>query len=154
MEKYMEQSLVALRIAKIIKAIESLIPEYLPNPLDFQIANGNVAVCIIDSQGDLYGKLFNGNGDRIRQREAFRVAWTKASQVWITGIKTYEYEKLVFSGQIDPGQFGINAPDFIGWEGGQPLALDSETTISVGFSGFRGTVDLEIAQRALKMTAE
>lgn len=149
----MEPNLVAARIAKILKAIESLIPEYLADPLDLQISQGNVAVCIIDAQGNVYGKLFAGNGDRLRQRESYCVAWVKASQVWITGVKTFEYEKLVFSGQIDAKQFGITHPDFIGWEGGQPLSLDSDTRISVGFSGFRGTTDLEIVQRALKLTA-
>ena len=145
----MEQDLVAARIARILKAIESLIPEYLSDPLDLQIAQGNVAVCIIDAHGTVYGKMFEGAGDKLRRRESYRVARVKASQVWITGIKTFDYERLVFAGQIDAGQFGINAPDFIGWEGGQPLSLDSETLISVGFSGFRGTSDLEIVQRAL-----
>lgn len=149
----MEPTLVASRIAGIIKSIESLMPEYLADPLDLQISQGNVAVCILDANGNVYGKMFSGNGDKLRQRECYRVAWTKASQVWITGVKTFEYEKLVFSGQIDAKQFGITHPDFIGWEGGQPLSLDLDTRISVGFSGFRGTSDLEIVQRALKLTA-
>jgi uncharacterized protein GlcG (DUF336 family) len=148
----MEQSKVAARINRMIEVMGTLIPEYMANPLDQQIANGNVAVCIIDSYGNMYGKIFDGNGNKIRQREASRVAWIKATQVWITGIKTYEFEKLVFSGQLDAKQFGISNPDFIGWEGGQPLHLDQETLISVGFSGFRGTSDLEIVQRALALT--
>ena len=149
----MEPDLVASRIAGIIKAIESLMPEYLADPLDLQIAQGNVAVCIIDANGNVYGRIFSGDGNKLRQRESYRVAWTKASQVWITGMKTFAYEKLVFTGQIDAGKFGIIAPDFIGWEGGQPLSLDSDTRISVGFSGFRGTSDLAIVERALKLTA-
>jgi hypothetical protein len=32
-------------------------------------------------------------------RESFRVAWTKASQVWITGMKTGEYEKKIFNSE-------------------------------------------------------
>lgn len=132
----MEPNLVAARIAKILKAIESLIPEYLADPLDLQISQDNVAVCIIDAQGNVYGKLFAGNGDKLRQRECYRVAWTKASQVWITGIRTFEFEKQVFTGQIDAKQFGITHPDFIGWEGGQPLSLDSDTRIPWASAAF------------------
>ena len=127
----MEPNLVAARIAKILKAIESLIPEYLADPLDLQISQGNVAVCIIDAQGNVYGKLFAGNGDRLRQRESYRVAWMKASQVWITGVETFEYEKLVFTGQIDAKQFGITHPDFI-WMGGRTATLPG-----FGHSNFR-----------------
>jgi uncharacterized protein GlcG (DUF336 family) len=87
--------------------------------------------------------------DKIRQRNSFRIAWTKASQVWITGIKTGEYERMVFTGQIDDRPFGIIRPDFIGWEGGQPIAVDGNTRLSVGFSGFRGATDLEIVQKAV-----
>ena len=67
----------------------------------------------------------------------------------ITGLKTGEYEKLVFTGKIDEHQFGIIRPDFIGWEGGQPIAVDGQTRLSIGFSGFRGTSDLEIVQKAV-----
>ena len=150
----MEPRQLAARVAQLLHAIESLLPEYLANPLDLQISQGgNVSVCIIDAQGNVYGKMFSSNGDKLRQRETFRVAWTKASQVWITGIKTYEYEKLVFTGQIDAAKYGIKHPDFIGWEGGQPISLDSDTILSVGFSGMRGTSDVEIVQRALKLAA-
>ncbi len=77
------------------------------------------------------------------------MAWTKASQVWITGIKTAEYERLVFTGQVDEEKFGIGRPDFIGWEGGQPVVVGGEIVLSAGFSGFRGTSDLEIVRKAL-----
>ena len=84
-----------------------------------------------------------------RTRQSYKIAWTKASQVWITGYKTGEYEKLVYSGQIDENKFGIIRPDFLGWEGGQPVTLKDGTRLSVGFSGFRGTSDLEIVLKAV-----
>jgi len=150
----MEDSQIAARVARMIDVMGTLIPDYMANPLDRQIANGNVAACFIDADGNMYGKIYDGNGDRIRQRQASRVAWIKATQVWITGVKTLEFEKLVFSGQLDPKPFGIDAPDFIGWEGGQPISFDAETVVSVGFSGFRGVSDIEIVQRALTLTQD
>jgi len=149
----MEQSLVAARVVGIFKAIESLIPEYLSNPLDQQIARGNVAVCIIDAHRTVYRKMFEGTGDKLRQRESYRVAWVKASQVWITEIKTFEYEKFVLPGKSTRGVLALMLQILLDGRG-QPLSLDSETLISVGFSGFRGTSDLEIVQRALELTAE
>jgi len=137
-------------INKLLKAVEELFPQYLANPVDFNIAAGNCAICILDNEMNVYGKLF-GN-DKIRSRQSFKVAWTKASQVWITGYKTREFEKLVYSGQIDSHNYGISDPDFIGWEGGQPLKLKDGTILSVGFSGFRGVSDLEIVIKAVKQS--
>jgi hypothetical protein len=82
-------------IAKILVELENLIPIYMQNPMDEKIANGNVAVCIIDENGNVTGKMYGKN--KVRSRETYKVAWTKASQVWLTGIKTGEYEKLVFN---------------------------------------------------------
>src|SRR5215469_4900624 len=136
------------RIAEgLISAVGKRVPEYLAIEEDRQRNEGNCALCIIDDSGTVRGKMFGT--DKIRQRHVFRIAWTKASQVWITGIKTGEYEKMVFTGQIDDKQFGILRPDFIGWEGGQPLVVDGQTKLSVGFSGFRGATDLEIVQKAV-----
>ncbi|HTQ50157.1 MAG TPA: hypothetical protein VMJ12_05560 [Candidatus Acidoferrales bacterium] len=134
-------------IRNLIAAVEKRIPEYLAVEADQQLNGGNCALCIVDEAGGVYGKMFGT--DKIRQRQCFRVAWTKASQVWITGYKTGEYETLVFTGQVDEKSFGIIRPDFIGWIGGQPLAVDARTKLSVGFSGFRGTSDLEIVQKAV-----
>ena len=134
-------------ISKIIEETEKLIPFYMVNKEDEQIANGNVAICIIDSEGVIYGKMFGTN--TVRARESFRVAWTKASQVHITGYKTGEFEKLAFNNIIDEEKYGIERPDYIGWEGGQPITLADGTVLSVGFSGFRGVVDLEIIIKAL-----
>jgi len=77
------------------------------------------------------------------------VAWTKASQVWLTGVKTGEYEKMVFNGLAEENGNGIEAPDLIGWQGGQPLTLPDGSKLFVGFSGFRGVIDLEIMAKAL-----
>ena len=134
-------------ISKIFAELESLIPVYMQNPEDKNIANGNVAVCIIDEDGTVYGKMFGTNKPRLRQ--SYKVAWTKASQVWLTGVKTGEYEKMVFNKQVEENANGIEAPDLIGWQGGQPLSLKDGTKLSVGFSGFRGGVDLEIMVKAL-----
>jgi uncharacterized protein GlcG (DUF336 family) len=141
----METSMV---INQIFAAIEKLIQVYMEDPLDKNIANGNVAVCIIDEDdGTVYGKMFGTNKPRLRQ--SYRVAWTKASQVWLTGVKTGEYERMVFNKEIGENANGIEAPDLIGWEGGQPLTMKNGIKLSVGFSGFRGVTDLEIMVKAL-----
>jgi glc operon protein GlcG len=143
----MEANQIAGLIEDVITAVEKRLPEYAAIEEDRKRNEGNCALCIIDEAGAVYGKMFGT--DKIRQRNVFRIAWVKASQVWITGIKTGEYEKMVFTGQIDDQQFGIMRPDFIGWDGGQPIALDGNTKLSVGFSGFRGASDLEIVQKAV-----
>jgi len=135
-------------IEKLITCIEELVPVYMAIPEDYAKANGVASLCIIDEDGRIYGKIF-GN-DKLRGRDSFRIAWTKASQVWITGYKTNEYEKMVFADRIDPQQFGIKLPDLVGWLGGQPVTLLDGTKLSVGFSGFRGTSDLEIVEKALE----
>lgn len=134
-------------VHRIFSAIEKLIPLYMEIPEEKCISNGNVAVCIIDNEGLVHGKMFGTNPPR--QRQSFRVAWTKASQVWLTGVKTGEYERMVFNKEVAENANGIEAPDLIGWEGGQPLTLQNGTVISVGFSGFRGKADLEIMVQAL-----
>jgi uncharacterized protein GlcG (DUF336 family) len=143
----MEPKALAVLIQKIIAAVEKRVPEYLANEEDRKNNEGNCALCIIDAAGEVHGKMFGS--DKIRQRTSFRIAWIKASQVWITGYKTGEYEKLVYAGKIDEHTCGINKPDLIGWEGGQPIAIDAQIKLSVGFSGFRGTSDLEIVQKAV-----
>ena len=135
-------------VEKMFAAIEKMIPEYMENTDDKRIANGNCAVCIISEEGKIFGKLFGT--DKARQRQSYKVAWTKASQVWLTGVRTGEYERMVFNGEIEENANGIEAPDLIGWEGGQPLDLPDGSKLSVGFSGFRGTTDLEIMVRALQ----
>ena len=140
------QNLAAI-IGKMFAEMENLIPVYMQNPEDKDIAGGNVAVCVIDENGLVYGRMFGTNKPRLRQ--SYRVAWTKASQVWLTGVKTGEYEKMVFNQLVEENGNGIEAPDLIGWQGGQPLTLPDGQKLAVGFSGFRGVVDLEIVVKAL-----
>ena len=90
------------------------------------------------------------NNDKIRSRESFRVAWIKASQVWLTGMKTGEFEKKVYSGELSESISGIRKPDFIGWDGGQPVILNDGSKLSIGFSGFRGVTDLEIVLKGVE----
>jgi glc operon protein GlcG len=120
----------------------------MSDPSDASISGGNVAICIIEDDGTVHGKMYGEN--KIKSREIFKIAWTKASQVWITGMKTGDYEKMVFNDQVDERKFGISRPDLIGWEGGQPVTLKDGTVLSVGFSGFRGTSDLEIVTKAVE----
>jgi glc operon protein GlcG len=134
-------------IQSIIVAVEKRLPEYLAIAEDRNKNNGNSAICVVDPAGVVQGKMFGS--DKIRQRHAFRTAWLKASQVWITGLKTGEFEALVYAGKLDESSYGIIRPDFIGWEGGQPIAVDGQTRLSVGFSGFRSASDLEIVQKAV-----
>jgi uncharacterized protein GlcG (DUF336 family) len=136
-------------IIKILDKIESLIPSYMAIEEDRIKANGSVAACIIDGQGNVYGRIFGEN--KILGRERHLVAWTKASQSWITGMKTGEFEKQVFNSEIDEKKFGIRRPDYIGWEGGQPVALPDGTIFFAGVSGFRSESDLEIVIRAVNM---
>ncbi|MDD2306003.1 MAG: hypothetical protein PHP53_14980 [Prolixibacteraceae bacterium] len=135
-------------IEKLISSIEELVPVYMAIPEDYAKANGVASLCIIDENGQIFGKVFGI--DKLRGRDSFRIAYTKASQVWITGIKTNEYERLIFTDQIDPQPFGIKLPDLVGWLGGQPVTLRDGTKLSVGFSGFRGTSDLKIVNEALE----
>jgi uncharacterized protein GlcG (DUF336 family) len=136
-----------LIISKVFDEIEKLIPVYMDVPADKNISNGNVAACIIDENGLVHGKMFGTNNTRLRQ--SYKVAWTKASQVWLTGVKTGDYERMVFNKELDENGNGIEAPDLIGWQGGQPLTMKNGSKLAVGFSGFRGVTDLEIMEKAL-----
>jgi glc operon protein GlcG len=142
----------ALTLEKLINALflalEPEIASYRNSPEDWNISDGNVAICIITEEGKIYGKVYGR--DRLRQRNFYRIAWHKASQVWITGHKTGDYEKIVFGGEMDPEDSPIELPDLIGWVGGQPLQIDRDTLLSVGFSGFRGFNDINIVQKALQ----
>ena len=134
-------------LERVFESIEKQIPTYMEFEEDRVIAEGNVAVCIIDEDGQVYGRMYGS--DPIRQRAFFRIAWIKASQVWITKKPTGKFEELVFAGKLDDTQFGIERPDFIGWEGGQLIQLGAKA-FAVGFSGFRGVNDLQIVTDAIK----
>jgi uncharacterized protein GlcG (DUF336 family) len=138
-----------ITINKMFESISNQIPTYKNSAPDWTISEGNVAVCIMDEAGNIYGKIW-GN-DKIKGRKYYDIAYRKASQVWITGYKTGEYEKLVFAGSLNPKDFGIELPDLMGWEGGQPIQLDAETKISCGFSGFKGINDLGIVKLAAEV---
>jgi uncharacterized protein GlcG (DUF336 family) len=135
-------------INRMFDHIESKIDDYRNSDADWSISHGNVAVCIIDGAGNIYGKIWGEN--KVRGRSFYDVAYRKASQVWITGYKTGEYEKLVFTDVLNYRDFGIELPDLMGWEGGQPLQIDPNTRISCGFSGFKGINDLAIVKNALE----
>ena len=135
-------------ITSIFEVLEEEVKSYQDSYDDWKISEGNVAICIITDDGRIYGKLFGK--DRLKQRKFFRIAWQKASQVWITGYKTGEYEKIVFGGQMNPEDSPIELPDLIGWIGGQPIQIDQDTTLAIGFSGFRGSNDIDIVQNAVQ----
>jgi uncharacterized protein GlcG (DUF336 family) len=139
-------------INKIFEQVDLLIPNYLAIPEDAQISNGNLAVCIIDEEGNVYGKMFGSVKPRLRQ--SYKVAWIKASQVWLTGVSTGEYEKMVFNQEIEENANGIEAPDLIGWVGGQPLITKSGKTLAIGFSGFRGVTDILIMKKAFSIAEQ
>jgi uncharacterized protein GlcG (DUF336 family) len=141
-----------LLILKIIENLSELIPTYKESKIDWNITEGNVALCIIDDAGNVYGKIWGDN--KIKGRRVYDIAYRKASQVWITGYKTGEFERLVFTDQINYRDFGIDLPDLMGWEGGQPIQLDAETKISCGFSGFKGVTDVAIVKRAVQNVQE
>ncbi|MEJ7647066.1 MAG: hypothetical protein WKF87_20880 [Chryseolinea sp.] len=136
-------------VRQMFDAIEKLNPAYMQVPEDEIISHGNLAVCVIDEAGQIHGRVYGSLKPRLRQ--SYKVAWTKASQVWLTGVKTGEYERLVFNKEVGENANGIEAPDLVGWEGGQPVTLKSGYKLSVGFSGFRGTTDIEIVLKALAL---
>jgi glc operon protein GlcG len=135
-------------INRIFNSIELLIPEFMNNHENSIISNGNVAACIIDEQGIVYGKMYGT--EKAKLRYSYKIAWTKASQVWLTGVKTGEYERMVFNNEVEENANGIDAPDLIGWEGGQPITLFNGIKISVGFSGFTGKSDINIIELAIQ----
>jgi glc operon protein GlcG len=136
-------------IENILAAIAGLVPEYRKNPVDQAKGAGHCAACIIEADGTIHGKMFGD--DKNRLRNLYRVAWMKASQAWITGMKTGEYEKKVFNSEVNADLYGIILPDLIGWEGGQPITLKDGKTIFAGFSGFTSKSDLEIVLKAVAM---
>lgn len=144
----MTQEQIQAVVNKMFDHISGKIDDYRTSEPDWSISQGNVAACIIDEAGNIYGKIWGTS--KVRGRSFYDVAYRKASQVWITGYKTGEYERLVFSDVLNYKDFGIELPDLMGWEGGQPLQLDTETRISCGFSGFKGVNDLAIVKNALE----
>ncbi|WP_281631477.1 heme-binding protein [Flavobacterium luteolum] len=143
----MNDEILRLKIDLGLLNIFTLIPSYMECKEDKKVSNGNVAVCIIDQKGSIYGRMYCSN--KVRRRNSFKLAWLKASQVWLTGVQTGFYEKLYFNDVVDDDN-GVEAPDLVGWKGGQPITLSDGTSLSIGFSGFRGESDLEIVTEAFK----
>jgi uncharacterized protein GlcG (DUF336 family) len=136
----------AVLAQQLVDEVTKMLPEFLKDPIDFGISNGNLAVCIIAPDGATCGRIFGD--DKSRGRFSFGIVNRKAMQVWSTGYATGRFEQLVFSGHLDEGPFGINKPDFIGWEGGVPLLTDDGSLVAAAFSGMRGTSDIAIIERA------
>ena len=143
----MEKNKITPIIEKLLREIEIRIPVYSANPQD-AFAHGNVAVCIIGEDGKVYGRIWGS--EKVTGRQFFKNAWIKASQVWITGMKTGEYEQRLYNNEFSEEDFGISKPDLIGWEGGQPVVLPNGISLSIGFSGFRGFNDLDIVKQAIQ----
>jgi glc operon protein GlcG len=134
-------------IEELIQRVGELTKEYGANPAD-AFADGNVAICIIDEDGCVSGKMWGTN--KVTRRNFYKNAWIKASQVWITNMPTGEFEKSVYAQKINEEEFGLAKPDLIGWEGGQPITLPNGQIVAVGFSGYRGFNDNDIVQKASK----
>lgn len=133
---------------RLIAEVEALLPRYNAIPEDFILNKGNVAVAVIGPEGEYYGKMF-GSG-RATAMQCARVAMKKATQVWITGLATGEYERRAFSGELDESEFGIQRSDYIGWEGGIPARTKDGLPVALAFSGFRGENDVRILELALE----
>lgn len=133
----------------IADEVGRLLPHILLVPEDLQIANGDCVLCIMNAAGDTVLRMYGGS-DPVRQRQVAQVATKKALQVWLTGYATGAYEKLVYNGDLDPEQFGIPHPEFIGWLGGLEAKTASGERLVLGFSGVRGEQD----QGVLRLAAE
>ena len=134
----------------IISAVAGMVQEYFDRQ-GKPAVEASAAICIIEDSGSVSGRIFGTDkSDRIILREKYQIAWKKASQVWITGMKTFDFEQKVFNSELNYREFGIQPPDFIGWKGGQPVELKDGTKLSIGFSGFSQQDDVEIILRAIK----
>ena len=143
----MDSTQLQSTIAQIIQSAQDLLPSYLADPVDMGMSDGNISICIVDENGQIYGTMWGSN--KIRQRNTFQTAWRKASQVWITGVATGAFEEMVYSHRLDDSQFGIMKPDFIGWEGGWPAIVAGEFHIAVAVSGMRGEKDTALVMEAV-----
>ncbi len=137
----------AQTIQDLILAVEAIVPEFLQDPEDFRIADGNMAFYILDESGNLFGKMFGT--DRAKQRISGKVAWHKVTQVWLTRKSTGTYEKLVYNNEVPWWEYGVPKNEFIGWEGGVPAQLADGTFLSLALSGLRGDKDVEVLREAV-----
>jgi hypothetical protein len=79
-----------------IAEVEALLPGYNASPEDFVLNKGNVAVAVIGPDGEYFGRMFGAGISTSIQ--CARVAMKKATQVWVTGLATGEFERKAFSG--------------------------------------------------------
>lgn len=131
---------------QLIAEIVRLYPSCVANPLDVQWNHGNAAAVVIEPAGDFRGRIFGD--DKAIGQKCYQIATRKVLQVWRTGYPTGRFEELVFAGKLNEGDFGIQRPDFIGWQGGVPMLAPDGRLIAAAFSGFRGVTDVEILERA------
>jgi glc operon protein GlcG len=131
---------------RLIDEVIRLYPSYITDPLDVQWHHGNAAAVAIEADGRFHGQIFGKDKDL--GQKCYQVATRKVLQVWRTGYHTGRFEELVYAGKLDEGSFGVQRPDFIGWEGGVPLLAPDGNPIAAAFSGFRGIKDIEIIERA------
>lgn len=143
----MNASALTTLVEQLMAEIERLIPGCMENPADRDNSHGNVTLLIVVEGGQIFGRMFGT--DSVRRRGTCRIAWQKATQVWMTGLATGRYEELVYAKKLDPAKFGINHPDFIGWEGGLPVVAADGTRIAVAMSGFTGATDCAIIRQAV-----
>ena len=88
---------------QLIAEVEKLIPACMQNPEDRDNSRGNVTLMIVAQDGQIFGRMF-GTDNRTR-RGTSRVAWQKATQVWMTAQATGRFEQQVYGGaNVDPGQ--------------------------------------------------
>lgn len=132
--------------ARLLAEIARLMPRFLRHPVDRRQSGGNAAALVIAPTGEVHGRIFGR--DATRGQWCWGIAHRKVTQVWRTGYATGRFEELVYAGKLDEGTFGVNRPDFIGWEGGVPLEDDAGRLYAAAFSGFRGVKDVEIITRA------
>ena len=135
-------------VEKLISEIEKRIPACMLNPEDRDNSHGNVTLMIVAEGGQIFGRMFGDNNSR--RRGTCRIAWQKAMQVWMTGQATGQFEKQVYGqDNVDPGKFGLQHPDLIGWMGGLPVVTKDGTKLAVAMSGFTGETDCAIIRQAV-----
>jgi uncharacterized protein GlcG (DUF336 family) len=133
---------------KIMQWIDANIDRYLTNEIDYEISNGNVALCIIEPNGDMHGKMYGK--DKYRKQNSFQIAWEKAKQVWLTGISTGEFEIKNYKQEINELKFQLNNPDTDGCIGGKPIYVNDTDFLSIGYSGFREETGLQLINDAIQ----
>ncbi|HWA27789.1 MAG TPA: heme-binding protein [Lacunisphaera sp.] len=134
-------------VIQLIAQIEQRIPACMQNPQDRDNCQGNVTLMIIAEGGQMFGQMFGDN--KARRRGTCRTAWHKATQVWMTGQATGQFERRVYGEGVDPGQFGLTHPELVGWDGGLPVVASDGTKFAVAMSGFTGVTDCRIIREAV-----